>query len=45
MVVLTFFKDNVFSWTYILIIYCCHGNSTQFKKKDIVWVKNKMLAH
>jgi hypothetical protein len=22
----------MFSWTYALIIYCCHGNSTQLKK-------------
>jgi hypothetical protein len=33
MVVLTFL-NNKFSWTYMLIIYCCHGNSTQLKKKN-----------
>jgi hypothetical protein len=34
----------MFSWTYMLIIYCCYGNSTQLKK-DIVWVKNKWNVH
>jgi hypothetical protein len=34
MVVLTFFLNNMFSWTYILIVHCCHGNSTQLKGKN-----------
>jgi hypothetical protein len=45
MVVLTFL-NNEFSWTYILIAYCCHGNSTQLKKKqtkDTVWVKEENI--
>jgi hypothetical protein len=40
MVALTFL-NNEFSWTYILVVYFCHGNSIQLKrkKKDTVWVK------
>jgi hypothetical protein len=30
------FKNNVFSWTYILIIYCCHKSTQLKKKRDIV---------
>jgi hypothetical protein len=39
MVIFTFLKQHI-SWTYILIMYCCHGNST-CSKKITLWVKEK----
>jgi hypothetical protein len=46
MVFLTLKKK--FSWTYILTVYCCQGNSTQLKKKkrrDMIYkkIKKKLL--